>query len=111
MKKAYKQNAYVQGTLKRNTSKEGETLEQKIERIVSNKEPIKDGAPIIYTERKEGVRRSTNIRTDRMEVAIEATDKIAKSYKMKREERHKPKHKDGEPEPIQGKEQDTTGKS
>lgn len=87
-----------------NNSVQGETLEQKIERIVNNKEPIGQGndtAPIIYTERKEGVRASTNIRTDRFEVAIEATEKIAKSYKAKREERAKAKN-DGEPKPIQG---------
>lgn len=111
--KSYKQNSYHPGSLERNTSKEGETIEMKIERIVNNKEPIKDGAPIIYTERKEGVRRSTNIRTDRMEIAIEATDKIAKSYKARREENAKkrePEKKDGEPESTQGKDE-TTGKS
>lgn len=70
-----------------NQSTEGETIEQKMERIVNNKEPIKDGAPLLYTERKEGVRSSTNIRTDRWEVAIDATDKIAKSYQARREER------------------------
>ena len=43
-----------------NTSVEGETIETKINRIVNNKEPIKDGAPLIYTERKEGIRPSTN---------------------------------------------------
>lgn len=111
--KSYNQNTYAKGSLSYNKSKEGESLEQKIERIVSNKEPIKDGAPILYTERKEGVKRSTNIRTDRFEVAVEAADKIAKSYKAKREEnatkREKPKN--GEPEPIQGKDQKDTDKS
>jgi len=88
-----------------NQSKEGETIETKVERIVNNKEPIKDGAPIIYTPRKEGVRASTNIRTDRFEVALEATDKIAKSYKARREENLKKQEakKDGKAEPIQGK--------
>lgn len=87
-----------------NTSKEGETIEAKMERVINNKEPIKDGAPIIYTERKEGVRASTNIRTDRWEIALDATDKIAKSYKARREEKEKAKPKDGEAESIQGKE-------
>ena len=70
-----------------NKSKQGETIEQKIERIVNNKEPIKDGAPLMYTERKEGIKASTNIRTDRWEIAVEASDKIAKSYKARQEER------------------------
>lgn len=85
-----------------NTSMQGQTIEKKIEEILSKKEPIKDGAPLLYTERKEGIRASTNIRTDRFEVAVEAADKVAKSYKARREEAAKPK-KDGEPEPIQGK--------
>ena len=38
-----------------NESYEAETLEQKIEKIVSSKEPIDETAPIIYTERKKGV--------------------------------------------------------
>lgn len=79
----------ITSRIKVNTAKQGETLETKIERIVNNKEPIKDGAPIIYMERKEGIRKSTNIRTDRFEVAIEAADKIAKSYKARREEKAK----------------------
>ena len=32
-----------------NNSLEGETIEMKIRRIVDNKEPIKDGAPIILS--------------------------------------------------------------
>lgn len=95
---------------------EGETIEMKIERIVNNKEPIKDGAPILYTERKEGIRASTNIRTDRFEIAVEAADKISKSYKAKREERYKDrnpvkKEQNGEPEPIHGKDNKSTDTS
>lgn len=72
-----------------NESYEGETIEKKIRRIVNNKEPITDGAPLIYTERKEGVKPGYDIRTDRWEVAVEAMDKITKSEQAKREERHK----------------------
>ena len=78
-----------------NTAVIGETLEQKLDRIVNNKEPIKDGAPLLYTERKEGIRPSTNIRTDRWEIAIEAADKIAKSYQARRENRGLSKKDDG----------------
>lgn len=68
-----------------NESTEGETIETKIERIVNNKEPIKDGAPLIYTERAEGVKAGYNIKTDRWEIAIDGTDKIQKSLNAKRE--------------------------
>ena len=56
-------------------------------RAKSNGEAINNIAKeLIYTERKEGVRPSTNIRTDRWEIALDATEKIAKSYKARRED-------------------------
>lgn len=69
----------------RNTDYVGETIEQKINRIVNNKEPIKDGAPIIYTDRKDGVQPQYDIRTDRWEIAADAMDKVSKSHLAKRE--------------------------
>lgn len=68
-----------------NNTYQGETLEAKIRRILNNNEPITDGAPIIYTERKDGVRPEYNIRTDRMEIAIDAMDFAAKANAAKRE--------------------------
>ena len=59
--------------------KEGELLETKVQRITTNKEPIKDGAPTIYTERKEGVLAGYNIRTDRWDVALNAMNAVNKS--------------------------------
>lgn len=70
---------------KTNTVKyEGETIEAKVRRIVDSKEPITDGAPIIYTEKKDGVLPQFDIRTDRWDMAIIAMDaanraKIARS--------------------------------
>lgn len=64
---------------------EGEPIEWKIERIVSNKEPISDGAPSIFTERKDGVVSAYNIRTDRWEVATEAMDKVSASIQARRD--------------------------
>ena len=91
--------------VQRNISTIGERLETKLDRIVNNKEPIKDGAPLIYTERKEGVRASTNIKTDRWEVAVDATDKISKSYAARRENKGLTvvKPDDGKAEPTPGK--------
>lgn len=64
---------------------EGEPIEHKIERIVSNKEPISDGAPSIFTERKDGVISAYNIRTDRWEVATDAMTLVEKNVTAKRE--------------------------
>ena len=58
---------------------EGEPIEIKVKRIVENKEPISDGAPIIYTEKKDGVLPQFDIRTDKWDIAIEAMDKVHSS--------------------------------
>ena len=57
---------------------EGETIEKKVARITLTNEPITDTAPIIYTEKKDGVLPAYNIRTDRFDLAIDAMDKIEK---------------------------------
>ena len=64
---------------------EGETIEEKVERIVTNKEPISGGAPMIYTEKSAGVLPAYNIRTDRFDIAIDATSKIEAARQAKRE--------------------------
>ena len=91
-----------QGVIKYNKSYVGERLEEKIQRITSNKEPIKDGAPLIFTERKEGVKPGYDVRTDRFEVALDAMDKIAKAEAAKREAKAEmPKGNDGGAESTQ----------
>lgn len=81
----YKQNSMSKTRLKGVESYVAETLEQKVHRIINNKEPIKDGAPVIFTDRKDGVQPSYNIRTDRFEVAVEAMDKVSRSKIARRE--------------------------
>lgn len=55
---------------------EGESIENKVRRITENNEPITDGAPIIYTNRDDGVLPAYNIRTDRWEIAQAAMEAI-----------------------------------
>ena len=38
---------------------EGEFIEEKVARVVENKEPIEDGAPIIYTVQSVGISQNT----------------------------------------------------
>lgn len=88
-----------------NESVEGETIEQKIERVVGNNEPITDGAPIVFTERKDGVKPEYDIRTDRFDIAIEAMDKVTKQEVAKRMEGIKARDeakKGAKPPSIQG---------
>lgn len=98
---------------------EGETIEEKVERIIHNNEPIKDGAPEIFTERKDGIIAAYNIKTDRWEIAAEAMDKISASIQAKRDGLPKIGHneettteaagleKNSVAEPTQGKQEST----
>ena len=97
----YQYKNITKSSIKVNKSYVGERLEEKIQRITSNKEPIKDGAPLIYTERKNGVMAEYNVKTDRFEVAVVAMDKVTKTHLAKREERHKLNKEDGGAESIQ----------
>jgi hypothetical protein len=63
---------------------EGETIEDKCKRLIESKEPITDGAPILFTERKDGVLPAYDIRTDRWAIAQEAMDKNRKAIDAKR---------------------------
>lgn len=69
---------------------EGESIETKVERIMVNKEPINDSTELIYTERKDGVLPAYDIRTDRMDIAIEAMGTVSKDYIAKRAARINP---------------------
>jgi hypothetical protein len=93
--KAYKYEKPTVTTLKSVEKMEGEPLEWKIERIVTNNEPIKDGAPAIYTERKDGIVSAYNIRTDRWEIAAEAMDKVQANIQAKRDNKATTKEEKG----------------
>lgn len=88
---AYKKNRIQTTSISKSERYEGETLEEKITRVINNNEPITDGAPLIYQERDEGINPAYDIRTDRFEHALEASDVVAKSHLAKREERQKAK--------------------
>ncbi len=85
----YRKNIMAASNLTSCDVVEGETIEMKIERIVSNKEPIKDGAPEIFTERAQGVVAAYNIRTDRWELATDAMDAVQRSIQAKRDAKAK----------------------
>lgn len=78
---------------------EGDTIEVKVAKLMTAKEPIGDNAPLNYSERKEGVLPETDIRTDRFEVAQEAMTNAAKSSRAKREAKVVPLDKKEEPKP------------
>lgn len=55
---------------------EGEKIENKIDRMTQNNEPIGDSAPLIYTPRKDGVIAAYDIRTDKWDIALDAMEKV-----------------------------------
>lgn len=85
-----------------NTSYEAETIEEQMEKLTTMKQPIEATSPIIYTERKEGVKPEYDIRTDRWEIAQEAMDHVNKTAIAKREFVQKDEKEIGKAEPIQG---------
>lgn len=122
----YKKQKAEATSINVNKSYEGERIEEKIMRITNNKEPISDGAPIVYTERNEGVKPEYDIRTDRWEIATEAMDKVAQQKYKDRANRHmteeeklakaakegmeKEKKSEGGPQPIPGTDGSGTSK-
>ena len=91
-------------SLRRLETREGETIETKVRRIMSNNEPIHDEAPLIYTERKDGINPDYDIRSDRFDFALDAMSKIEKSKRAERENRHKLTVEVVEDKPIQAPE-------
>jgi hypothetical protein len=78
--------------------KEGETIEIKVKRITEEKTPITDTAPIIYTNRANGVIAGYNIRTDRFDIALSAMDKVNKAKIATRDGRNKTEESDSNKE-------------
>jgi len=87
--KSYKFNGYKPTTLKVNKQVKGERLEETVYRMMRMNEPIggPGAAPLIYTERKDGVLPQHDIRTDVFEIAIDVADKIHGDHIAKRQER------------------------
>lgn len=55
---------------------QGESIEEKVRRVLDNNEPIEDSAPMIYTERKDGIQQEYNIRADKWDIAQEAMQQV-----------------------------------
>lgn len=98
-KKMYKKPIFAKTSIIRTESTEGETIEMKMDRIVNQREPLTDGAPLIYTDLDEGVNPVYDVRTDRMEQALLAKDKPTRNELAKRKqylEELNTKEKEGE---------------
>lgn len=72
---------------------EGESIEKKCGRITETGEPITDPAPLIYTEKKDGVQPQYNIRADKWEIAQNAMQKVTKARIAKGQSMEVPEEK------------------
>lgn len=72
-------------SIEKNDSVEGETIEQQIQRMITNGEVLGEEKEMIYTKPSEGVLYGTDIRGDRQEKAIEITEKVAADVMRRRE--------------------------
>lgn len=94
---------------------DGESMEEKLRRVMNNKEPIDSVAERIYTDRKDGVQPEFDIRTDKWELAAEGFNAINNDNLAQSEAKRKSlgeeaaegmkaeaKGEVGGPEPIQG---------
>lgn len=66
----------------------GQSLEEKVFQAVNSNAPIEAVAPMVYTERKDGVLPETNIRTDRFDVAQDAMQSISEGIRVNRTKRY-----------------------
>lgn len=62
---------------------EGEAIETKVRRLMETGEPIKDGAPLVYQERKEGIKPEFDIRSDKWDIAESAMNMVSKTETAK----------------------------
>lgn len=67
--------------LRKYAAKEGESIEEKMRRVTQSKEPIDNVAPLVYTEKKDGVLPQYDHRSDRFELARLAKDRITATRK------------------------------
>lgn len=85
----YKPNRYRRTSIQTKELDQGIHLERAIERKINNQEPIGSEVATMYPEKKLGVLPSTNIKTDRFEVALDGVDTVQKSYQARSESKPK----------------------
>lgn len=82
----YRQKKLSETLLRGEKATSGETIIDKMKRMINNKEPIKgDDAKMIFTAANSGVLPETDIRTNRWELAVEGTKIISDQYRGKQD--------------------------
>lgn len=81
----YNENSigHVKSDIKRLPTEIGESIEEMIRRCTETNEPIEASAPMIYTDKDDGVLPQYDIRADRFDIALDAIDKYNASEAAK----------------------------
>lgn len=87
--------------LKRNESYEGNTIEKQLREMKNGAIIEFQNKPEIYTARKDGVRPETDIRTDKFDLMLGATDKLSRARIAKSNEFDKGEKEKGSTETEQ----------
>lgn len=107
MKNTYRKNYINRSDLKSTEITEGITIETQVALYLNNQVDGSETKELIYTERKDGVNLGTDVRTDKFDIAIEATNTASKSAIAKRLAKLtvvKKEEEDGKTESSQGTE-------
>lgn len=75
------------GSIERNTSKEGETIERTFERLKNGNETKMVGKETIYTRPEDGVVYGTDIRQDRFDKALENAERVTNHIRTTRDKK------------------------
>jgi len=94
----YKINKRSKTSIEQNTSYIGENIELRVKRLMHDKAPIDEGAPIIFTAKEDGVLPQFDIRTDRMELLTATIGTMKNKIDAKRAEKAGKKHNENPPE-------------
>lgn len=89
----YRERSYNRTSLSRNEGVEGETIEMMMERALNNTGDLKTlevpNKELIFQAREEGINPAYDVRTDKFEEAIKATDKVTAHSRAKTDEKVK----------------------
>lgn len=84
----YKIPKKIISSIKKNTSKEGESIERMFERMMNNNESDLTTKEMLYFRPELGVPYGTDIRQDKFDKALETTDKVTEYIRKKRDKKY-----------------------
>lgn len=92
----FRQPKYTTSNFKGIQSYEAKSIETELEEIITQKKPVEATAPLIYTEKKDGVIEDFDIRTDKWEAMQRAANYVNEQKREYRKADMEGRIKDGQ---------------